>query len=413
MPLIATFGLIILMLIGTLVPMASRADGLECRSIFNVLRSKPPQYGQFREDFEHNTDYKILVPDQSEIKNQCQLGTCHIHSWVSELEQSYKARTHQDLKLSTHYLSAHHWLAKSLELLESEDLQANAGLGANVFTSRRAILKYGLIPDEVWTSTREFQTNPVAGRLKQYIINITANAKLKSSQEVDPAKKQALIDEAKKNIIGVFENQLGHFPSHFQFLGKDYSPQTFAQDFFPELRRPVINLQFNTVDNSTILTGSSSDGANYKTNIELIESIAKKNLDQGLNIYLSYEHNGQYIQPNFGIMSIDAFHSPPGAEPLTRQQRDEFNIRDGGHAVQIVGYDADPETGKVLKWKMKNSWGEKAGDQGYFHMYDDYFRTFVNSISYFGDSGIPVPVMETPKLKKKSLLDFFKKKNLP
>lgn len=49
----------------------------------------------------------------------------------------------------------------------------------------------------------------------------------------------------------------------------------------------------------------------------------------------------------------------------------------------IVGYDLDAVTGKVIKYKIQNSWGQKSGDQGFYHMYADYFRAFVNRIHYY------------------------------
>jgi bleomycin hydrolase len=53
----------------------------------------------------------------------------------------------------------------------------------------------------------------------------------------------------------------------------------------------------------------------------------------------------------------------------------------GLHAVEIVGADLTPE-GRVIKFKIKNSWGDERGDKGFFHMYQDYFRHFAQEV-YF------------------------------
>ena len=52
-----------------------------------------------------------------------------------------------------------------------------------------------------------------------------------------------------------------------------------------------------------------------------------------------------------------------------------------GHVVVVTGYDLDQKTGKISKFKIKNSWGMKAGDNGYYHMYRDYFRVFVKAVA--------------------------------
>jgi bleomycin hydrolase len=126
---------------------------LKCEAIFyGDLFQDTHNYGNLKKDFKLDPTYKVLVPEQSDIKNQCNLGTCHLHSWASMLEHDFKQRTNQDMKISTHYLSVSHWLSQSLDLLaNSTENQATVQLGANVFTSRRAILKYGIIPDEIWT----------------------------------------------------------------------------------------------------------------------------------------------------------------------------------------------------------------------------------------------------------------------
>jgi bleomycin hydrolase len=129
-------------------------------------------------------------------------------------------------------------------------------------------------------------------------------------------------------------------------------------------------------------------------NIDVVEKTLRKLLDQGQNVYLTYENDAQFVDSKTGIMSISMFEIPEGGEPLSREQREYFNIHSGGHAVQVVGYDFDPKTNKVIKWKIKNSWGENFGDHGYYHMYNDYFRHFVTGLSFYSNS------KGTPKIKK-------------
>ena len=109
-----------------------------CESIFSlhVKTFEFPTYGVFKKGYKPNFEYKVLIPDQSAVKDQCGLGTCHLYSWTSLLEHDYKVRTHEDLKISAEYLSAMHWIQKSLELLESKNDKVGLSLGAQVWTSR-------------------------------------------------------------------------------------------------------------------------------------------------------------------------------------------------------------------------------------------------------------------------------------
>lgn len=72
----------------------------------------------------------------------------------------------------------------------------------------------------------------------------------------------------------------------------------------------------------------------------------------------------------------------------------------GSHAVLVVGYEVDPITGRVRKWKIQNSWGEESGDRGYFHMYSDYFERFAWSFTFVKDDNVPLPVGVKPKAVK-------------
>jgi len=148
-------------------------------------------------------------------------------------------------------------------------------------------------------------------------------------------------------------------------------------------RKAVTTLEYETAYFKTI-----------SASLDVVEETARALLDQGRNVYLSYDHSSDFVDVPTGTMSIGAFNLPPGAGPMTRKQRAYFKVAPGGHAVQIVGYDLNPKTNKVSRWKIKNSWGDKMGDAGYFHMYRDFFRAFVMSVSYYSDADV------TPEVEK-------------
>ena len=52
---------------------------------------------------------------------------------------------------------------------------------------------------------------------------------------------------------------------------------------------------------------------------------------------------------------------------------------EGGHAVLITGIYRD-KTGKVVGFRIQNSWGKNAGNSGYYYMDRDYFETYVMAI---------------------------------
>lgn len=189
-----------------LLPSQSAFANNSCAQLFNSVPirdtdnylTEPRQFGYIKKGFILDPQYKVEIPDQSDIKNQCNLDTCHLHSWASKLEHDYKAANNEDIKISTHYLSISHWIRRSLELIDaSSGDQVNIQLGANVYASRRSILNSGIIPDEVWTGSRDFQSNPLSSRITEYVKNIVARAKWEINRQTDPIKTQKIRELAK------------------------------------------------------------------------------------------------------------------------------------------------------------------------------------------------------------------------
>lgn len=372
-----------------------------CQSLFS--ETSKPVIGQLRESFQHSTDYTVVLPELTQIKNQCSLGTCHLHAWASALEHRYALENAVPIKISTHFLSARHWLEVSLDTLINKSSAINPDLGATVSASRKAIRTYGIIPDEAWTLNRNFQDANVAKRAQEYIKNIIGQAKWKIQRETDSRRKQEITREAGEQIIEVFDNIIGTIPSEFVYRGKYYTPHSFADRFFPELTNPVVFMGISSSANAKTRVESDRNMTSIQTRLAEVEATARELLDKGQNVYFAYHHNAQFVDSATGIMSIKAFHAPKGFKAMTREQREYFNSLDGGHAVQVVGYDLDPITRRVSKWKIKNSWGEDKGDHGYYHMYADYFEAFAKGISFYRDAGVRLPVAEVIPPKQLSL----------
>lgn len=362
-----------------------------------VFASPVEVLGRLRTTFKPNDQYSHTLKKTLEVKDQCNLGTCHLHTWVSEIERAYAERTRSELKLSTEYLSAMHWMRRAFDTLHSSDDKAEVGLGAASRASRQAILEYGLMPESSWSLGNEFMKAPIATRIQEYLRNIIGRAKWQKARALEPEKQREIMVEAEKEIKEVFASVFAGMPQRFEHHGLDYSPREFARLVFSDLFRPVDSMFVAPANkprtevqihgaNKTVFTTPENIG---RTIVELIK--------EGQDVYLMYDHNAHFVDNATGVMSIAAFNVPKSALPLSREQREFYAAQDqrrlgaGYHAVHVVGVDVDPRSGAIIKMLVKNSWGTKVGRQGYFDMYWDYFVEFVNGISYYSDAGVAVP----------------------
>ncbi len=339
-------------------------------------------WGELRRDFQHNTHYTKEIAQETAIKNQCNLGTCHLHSWLASMEKTYTLRSNEVLTLSNQYMSAQQFLARSLMQLKSDKSDVTIPLGAGPLDSRNSILRYGVIPEGVWTPKTEFYKNPQAQIFKEYTENIIGRTKDLAGKAENPEIKQAILQNGIQQILKLHRDFVGELPKTFQWEGRQWTPQEFAKEKFSFFLGPQTQMIVNADRKAMPHAEQVGMDKRVYSDIDSVEATTANLIDQGRMVYLSYEHHAEYVDKATGILSIRAFYTPDYAKPLNRQQRELFKKNGGGHAVQIVGYERHPQTGHIVKWKIKNSWGEKSGDEGYYHMYDDYFRAFTRSITY-------------------------------
>ncbi|MEK7358476.1 MAG: C1 family peptidase, partial [Bdellovibrionota bacterium] len=282
---------------------------------------------------------------------------------------------------------------QSMDVLKATSPTYKVDLSAIPFFSRFQIRRMGLVPEGVWSPTRDFEKPPYSGRLQTYVQNVIDRAKFEVNSTSDSAKQAKIVERAQADIIAIFNDLAGSGPNEFMYEGKSYTPHTFAREFFAEeLTLPIVNMVVSEHRSGGDIHEKVNDGfLVVGTNIDRVTETVKALLDMGLPVYLGYEHEATYVDNATGIMSTQAFHHPTNARPLSRRQRVWSERHAGGHAVQIVGYDLDPATGKIVKFKIKNSWGRKGRSRGYYHMYIDYFRAYAQGITFYQSAGVKLP----------------------
>jgi bleomycin hydrolase len=365
--------------------MASAANAGDCAHLYQLLDQ---ELAGVKPSFlaEHNNHYTLDVP-VTPIKNQCNYGGCWVYGTVSNIEARVLKRTGRSVDLSEQYLIAHSLRDRAERALNTPGNQTAEG--GNFGTAEELIRRHGLVPRSAWQPRIPFEKSPHSGRLGNFLNNRIAQFHVEAAE--NPANIEQLRAVAKKDVLELIEAYTGPLPQAFKFERKNYpSPQAFADSLLPARPTPA-KVSVHHPEIPKMLFEQRPGGKPNKVYgpvgnlVEVTESFEKveqrivDTLRKGQTVSVALEWEKTFIDKETGIMSINAFHVPKGYKPVTKVYRDWFGTGGGGHQVEIVGVDLD-QNGRVLKYKLKNSWGEKSGDAGYYHMYPDYFENYLMSV---------------------------------
>ena len=351
------------------------------------LRYPDPQFLK-----EHQGKYSLEIKP-SAVSDQCGYGSCWVHARLSHLEQQILNKTGKEMKLSRQFLIVQSLLDRIDSALQSP--ASGVFQGGNAHYADELIKRYGVIPDDpsVWKPKVNFEKAPHAGRLT-YFLNARAAQFHQEAKDLTPESKAYLDlqDKARKDMRDILRAYTGTLPRKIKVAGQEITPRAFAKSLgkdhapkplwvFPEVELLEGNLKKESSIGPAPLPSSAPSS---RESLDKIEARIIRSLKNGQSVTLSYENNTLFVDRDTGIMSLQAFNTPEGFQPPPRLYRDAFLSGSGYHAVDIVGVDLD-SAGKITKLKIKNSWGDEAGDRGFYHMYRDYFLHFMNSI-YISDS---------------------------
>lgn len=278
---------------------------------------------------------------RTEPRDQCSVGSCWINAPLTALEWISPTLMGQHIKLSDMYLFKKHLAREGEKVFTGSKTAKTEHIEQGNFPYDAWMLARhnGLVPESVFEPKIDFRKNPTA--VKRFMTAYRLFLK-------NLSERGGSIDFQISRLNAWLDHTIGEDPKNFELNGQTYTPK----DLYNKLNYSNRLLRFD----------EDTDEAALK----IIE-----NLKKGAPTIASLDWIPEFIDPNHGIASIKAF---------SVDYKNNFNLQaytesENGHVVMIVDYQVD-ENGRLVKFLAQNSHGTKVGDDGFYHIYADYFKAF-------------------------------------
>jgi len=390
---------------------ASDADRskVDPRATAMAIRRHGLNRAALRSDFVlgHSARYTKELP-ATQIRDQKGSGRCWIFTALNVLERDAQVTGKPTQRLSRAYFNARNLQARAYELIKgAAEGREIVGLGTlsigegGTFSYALNILdKYGAVPERVLRDFQDSKASATALKLLERLV-YDAQQKLRVTAK-HGANAMVIVKQAHADIDRVVARAFtgrDKLPERFMVDGKEYTPKTYAAEFVGVKKDDYVSIEATMASRPgwTRVGKGVHAASSYNTrDIEGMKALVKTSIDQGKKVYVAApvgaagapymtarpsRAGATHAAP--GVMSIAAFdYASLGVpqEKLDRAALQRAGLNGANHAMTITGYDLGPD-GKVVKWKVENSYGTSAADRGVQHMYDDFFTHLVATVT--------------------------------
>lgn len=262
--------------------------------------------------------------------------------------------------------------------------------------------KYGLVPKSIMpetessSNTREMNWQ-LTVRLREFGCRLReANRAGKTLEELRAAKAEMLT-----TIYRMLCIHLGEPPKQFDWQWRDkdkafhrdgtITPLEFYRkhidvdlsDMVCLIHCPQESKKFDETYTIKFLGNVvGGDPIRYlNVSLDTMKTAAVRQLQDGDPVWFGCDV-GKYLDRDAGWMDDERFNYELvyGSTPtLTKAERLDYGESLMTHAMVFTGVDLD-DAQKPRAWRVENSWGEKAGDKGYFGMSDTWFDEYTYEV---------------------------------
>jgi len=363
------------------------------------------------------------------ITNQNSSGRCWLFATTNVLRYTAQQKLNiEDFQLSQSYLFIYDKLEKSNYYLELAIENANLPLddrliehlskapindGGQYDMAANLLEHYGIVPQpvfpETYSSTKSSPLNKLlTTRLREHALILRRlHASLQGSSltaqdrtSILRGKKEELLQE----VWRVLTATLGVPPSPEEKFTYEYVDKAGAAKVWEGTPKQFYN-QFTskaypaTEAFSLINDPRNAYGKRYTVNklgniwggrpvlyvnteTERLKDAVVKCIKAGHPVFFGCDV-GQSSDRTDGIMDTNLYDYESAFDiklTLTKAERLQVNESAMTHAMVITAVHLDPATGKPIRFKVENSWGETAGNKGYFVMTDNWFNEYVYQV---------------------------------
>lgn len=378
-----------------------------------LLKSLETRQSEIDNDFVFSID---LTKDK--VSNQKASGRC----WMFAALNTFRHKLISEFKLEDFELSQAHtffWdkYEKSNWFMEQVIATADQAL-----TSRRVKFlldvpqqdggqwdmvvalfeKYGVVPKSVYpesvSSSNSRELNQYLNKLLRQDAQILRDViSAGADYQAVQAKKEELLQE----IFNFLAMNLGLPPRQFDFAYRDkdnhyhadrgVTPQAFYEkyvglklsDYVSVINAPTADKPYGksyTVDMLGNVVGSP-EVRYLNLDMERFKELAIKQMQAGESVWFGSDV-GQVSDRQKGILALNTYDFQAGMDiQLSQDKAGRLDYSESlmTHAMVLTGVDLD-DTGKPIKWKVENSWGDKVGDKGYFVASDAWMDEYTYQI---------------------------------
>ncbi|MCX5797620.1 MAG: hypothetical protein NTY77_19185 [Elusimicrobia bacterium] len=374
----------------------------------------------------HNNRYTDELP-VGRVTDQKDSGRCWIFAGLNMIRDQLvaKGKVSKDFEFSENYLYFYSQLERANKHIEKVirglylkggageplktfgKLSPEVGDGGGMEALQFLINKYGLVPKSAMRETKSSGNTTLLDADLDYAIGKTMQELQADARSLVTGKGGGGVMEIKRQglerVWKILSAHLGIPPTRFNYgtkaARKSYTPRQFAARFarfdprdyvviaaLPHLRHGVA---YEQADSSLGVAAKKKDNYNWRylnVDVDRMEELVVKSIQSGKAVYFRAPV-GRDIDPKTGIMhpavyDREALYGVADAsERLSRTKDFDLGLERGGHLMVFTGFDRPDANGPVVKYKVENSWGPKAGDQGVFHMYREWFRQYVTYIT--------------------------------
>lgn len=260
--------------------------------------------------------------------------------------------------------------------------------------------KYGAVPHEVFPDNAQATATSalnyiVTEKLREYALVLRKLLSKGVPKQVITRVK----DSMNKQVYNIISLALGSPPKPndsfvWEFTDKDGKYKYFEtnpKDFYKTHIRYDASKQFSlindprnpydslyTVDRlNNIYGGKPVEYVN--TELGEFKQVAIRMLKDNEPIFFGSDV-GKFGNRISGVLDTTAYDYSLGFNTTFKIDKAE-RLRTGSsqmtHAMVITGVHLDPLSGKPVRWKIENSWGDEVGEKGYFVMTDEWFNEYV------------------------------------